>query len=201
MKRSANDGATNTVVRRCNNGTMSSPLPGGARVVFRVPRMALLAVGMLALGVSAPALAWPIAFSWLWILPLLALYLVLRLRTVVSPEDLRTRTVLSSRTIEWSHVRGIRFPRRPGARGFSRRWGRAVLDDDTEAQLPMVTVDRLSLLAIASGGRVPNPVTTAPSESDESQPDESIDATDADADEIEQTSVAGTSAPSHSSSS
>lgn len=173
---------------------MSSPLPGGARVVFRVPRMALIAVGMLALGVSAPALAWPAAFAWLWILPPLALYWVLRLRTVVSPEGLRTRTLVGSRTIDWAEVRGIRFPRRTGDRGFSRRWGRAVLDDDTEAVLPMVTVDRIALLSIASGGRVPNPVATAPVDSD-------TDDVDTDAEAVETIAATGTAAPSNSASS
>lgn len=150
---------------------MSSPLSGGARVVFRVPRMALIAVGMLALGVSAPALAWPTAFAWLWVLPPIALLWVLRVRTVVSPEGIAIRTLLSSRSIEWSRVRGIRFPRRSYDRGaFSRRWGRAVLDDDTEVRLPVVTVDRLPLLAIASGGRVPNPAAAAPVQPDGDEP-------------------------------
>lgn len=179
---------------------MSSPQSGGARVTFRVPRMALLAIGMLALGVSAPALAWPAAFAWLWVIPPLALYWILRVRTVVSPDGLSTRTLLSSRSIDWSQVRGIRFPRRAHDRSaFSRRWGRAVLDDDTEALLPMVTVDRLSLLAFASGGRVPNPVATARIDPDTVDPD----TVDPDADEVHTTSATGTEtpAPSRSSSS
>lgn len=125
--------------------------------------MALIAVALLALGVSAPALAMPMALGWLWVLPVVAGYLVLRVRTVVSPRGLDVRNVVSSQSIDWADVRGIRFPRRGSDRGdFSRRWGRAVLADDREVVLPMVTVDRLSLLSLASGGRVPDPVATTP---------------------------------------
>ncbi|MGU3434206.1 PH domain-containing protein [Actinomycetes bacterium M1A6_2h] len=129
--------------------------------VIRVQPLALAVVALCLFGASFPALGWPLGFGWLLILPIVAGYWVLRVRTTVTPDGLRTRSMFSSRTVPWSEVSGLRFP--------TRRWARAALTDGTEVVLPVVTIDDLPRVAAASGGHVPDPTPPEDDETDETE--------------------------------
>ena len=68
-----------------------------------------MACAFLLFAVSFPIFGWPVAFSWLLILPIIAVYLVARLRTTVSPDGLEVRSTFSKRTLAWDDVKGFRF--------------------------------------------------------------------------------------------
>ncbi|BBY56876.1 hypothetical protein MSAR_00120 [Mycolicibacterium sarraceniae] len=74
---------------------------------------------------------------------------IVRFRTVADRDTVTARTLLSSRTVRWDEVDGLRFER--------SAWARAQLRDGSQMLLPAVTFALLPLLAEASGGRVPNP--------------------------------------------
>jgi len=103
---------------------------------------------MLLFGVIFPIGGAPAALSWLLLLPVLALAWVLRSQTTITATDLRTRGLLSSRSVAWTQVKGVRFPK--------YRAARAVLLDGSELRLPAVGFDRLRELAAHSGGRIPD---------------------------------------------
>ena len=89
-----------------------------------------------------------------WGLPLLTIPVLLsaaivRLRTVADENTVTARKLLSSRTMPWSQVEGLKFTR--------GRWARACLPDKSDVQLPAVTFATLPMLTAASGGQVPNP--------------------------------------------
>jgi hypothetical protein len=111
---------------------------------------------MLLFGVLFPFGGWPEGLWWLFGLPILALAWVLRTQTTVDEAGLRLRSLTRSRSLDWTQVRGVRFPKR----GFAR----AVLVDESELTLPAVGFDRLPELAAHSGGRIPDLYTTPPAE-------------------------------------
>ena len=131
----------------------SSHTPAPSPQVIRLPRLALVGVGMLLFGVSFAAASWPLALGWLFALPVVAAVWVLRVRTVVSTDGLAMRRFVGSDFVSWDNVRGIHFP--------DRRWARVVLEDDSEKSLPLVRFDRLPQLAAASGGRITDPYAAA----------------------------------------
>ncbi len=118
-------------------------------VVIRMSPMAHFASGFLALGLLVMITMFPTWGAVCMVLPILASAAIVRLRTVADRETVTARTLLSSRTVGWDEVDGLRFE------GTS--WARAHLKDGTELMLPAVTFAMLPLLAAASGGRVPNP--------------------------------------------
>jgi hypothetical protein len=117
--------------------------------VIRITRLSLLGVFMLLFGTMFPISGWPAGLWWLLALPLIALAWVLRTQTTLDTTEVRTRSLLGSRTVKWEQIKGVRFPRR----GFAR----AVLADDSEIPLPAVSFDRLAELAAYSGGRIDDP--------------------------------------------
>ncbi|MCZ4546266.1 hypothetical protein BS618_20455 [Rhodococcus erythropolis] len=131
----------------------SSHTPKPLRHVIRISQLAYMACAFLLFAVSFPIFGWPVAFSWLLILPIIAVYLVARLRTTVSPDGLEVRSTFSKRTLAWDDVKGFRFPK--------RSWARAELTDGTEVTLPAVSFVRLPEIAIASGGRITDPYASA----------------------------------------
>ena len=118
-------------------------------VVIRMSPMAHFASGFLALGLLVMITMFPTWGAVCMVLPILASAAVVRLRTVADHDTVTARTLLSSRTVGWDEVEGLRFER--------TSWARAHLKDGTELMLPAVTFAMLPLLAAASGGRVPNP--------------------------------------------
>jgi Bacterial PH domain len=149
----AGTGADNTAGTGAHNPATSGPddaaaLPG-RRYVIRIQKLAYLAVLMLFISVSFPVIGWPAAFGWLLVLPIGVAVWVVRSRTVITSETLELRSMFGSRSVAWTDVDGVRFPK--------RGWARAHLNDGTEVTLPAVGFDRLRELAAASGGRVPDP--------------------------------------------
>ena len=121
----------------------------GATVVVRIPQMAHVA--------SAFILLWLVllipAFGP-WGLPLLAIPVLLslaieRLRTTADADSVTARYLLSTRTLPWTQVEGLKFTR--------GRWARACKPDMSEMRLPAVTFSTLPQLTAASEGKVPNP--------------------------------------------
>ncbi len=117
--------------------------------MIRISRLTYLGIVLVFAAAMAPAMAAPRLFAWLPLVPLLGAVWIARCRTTVTADALLTRSLRENRRIEWTAVRGIRFPK--------YGWARADLTDDTEATLPAVSFDRLRDLADASGGRIPNP--------------------------------------------
>jgi hypothetical protein len=118
-------------------------------VVIRISPMAHFASGFLALGLLVMITIFPAWGAVFMVLPVLASVAIVRLRTVADRDTVTARTLLSSRTVSWDEVDGLRFDR--------SSWARAHLRDSSDMMLPAVTFALLPLLADASGGRVPNP--------------------------------------------
>jgi hypothetical protein len=118
-------------------------------VIFRVPTTGLLPVGLLALcETPVVATAGP-AFTLLYLVPIGLAAWILRTRTVVDSEQLRTRSLVGTRTLAWADIRSLKLPR--------RGWVNAVLAGDELAPLPGVRTRHLPMLAALSGGRLADP--------------------------------------------
>lgn len=120
-----------------------------AATVIRIPRMAHFASAFILLWL---VLLMPAFGPWglpLLVIPVLISAAIERLRTVADGETVTARKLLSSRTMPWSQVEGLKFTR--------GRWARACLPDKSDVQLPAVTFSTLPMLTAASGGQVPNP--------------------------------------------
>ncbi|MGL4305071.1 MAG: PH domain-containing protein [Mycobacteriaceae bacterium] len=128
---------------------LNNPNSQFSPTVLRFSPLNHLAVGLLTLCILVPVLNNPLWFGWMLIIPAFASLYIARTATIISPESLRIRSVLSSRTLQWEAIAGIRFPQ--------HRWGRLRLKDQTEVRLPTVTFATLPTLATASGGRITDP--------------------------------------------
>lgn len=111
--------------------------------------MAHLAVGFLALGMLALVLAGPAWVALLLVIPVILSVLIVRCRTVADRDTVTARSLLSSETVAWDDIDGLRFGR--------SSWAAAHLADGRQLRLPAVTFATLPLLTEASQGRVPNP--------------------------------------------
>jgi hypothetical protein len=111
--------------------------------------MAHFAVGFLALGMLALVLAGPSWFALLLIIPIALSVAIIRYRTVADRDTVTARTLLTSQTVSWDDIAGLRFGK--------ASWAYAQLKNDGELRLPAVTFSTLPLLTEASDGRVPNP--------------------------------------------
>jgi hypothetical protein len=119
------------------------------RVVIRISPMAHLAVGFFTLGLLALVLAWPTWLAPLLVIPVILSAMVVRYRTVADRDTVTARSLVSSETISWDDIDGLRFGK--------GSWAYAQRRDGGELRLPAVTFATLPLLTDASGGRVPNP--------------------------------------------
>jgi|GEM_PF-531444 hypothetical protein len=119
------------------------------KTVIRISPMAQFAPALVALSVVVFI---PVLGNWaltLLIFPALVAVAIARLRTVADPETVTARGLLSSRTLPWSDIEGLKFTR--------GGWARACRADGDEVLLPAVTFATLPRLTAASDGRVPNP--------------------------------------------
>jgi len=82
-------------------------------------------------------------------IPVLLSFAIERLRTTADNDSVTARYLLSTRTLPWTQVEGLKFTR--------GRWARACRPDLSEMRLPAVTFSTLPQLTAASGGKVPNP--------------------------------------------
>ena len=129
--------------------TSQSPSAPPKPVVIRLSPMAHFAVGFLALGMLALVLSWPAWAAPVLVIPVILSACIIRLRTVADRDTVTARRLLSSETVRWEDIEGLRFGR--------ASWARAQLKDGRELLLPAVTFATLPLLTAASAGRVPNP--------------------------------------------
>jgi hypothetical protein len=117
----------------------------------RIPRVNLFAVLVAAICTLPLAFASP----WLavvWLLPLAGLLHVLRTGVDADSDGVTARTMLRSRRLSWDDIAGLRIRRARIA---------AVLRNGTAVRLPVLRPRHLSLLASASGGRLPDPTAGA----------------------------------------
>jgi hypothetical protein len=121
----------------------------GKPVVVKIPPTAHLAVGFFTLALLTMVLAQPIWSAPLLVIPVIASVAIARYRTVADHDTLTARTLLSSRTVPWSDVDGLRFDK--------NSWALARRKDGSEFRLPAVTFATLPVLTAATDGRVPNP--------------------------------------------
>ena len=136
------------VLRRCNDAGMA-PGSDSTATVIRISPMAHIASAFILLWL---VLLMPAFGPWglpLLTIPVLLSAAIVRLRTVADENTVTARKLLSSRTMPWSQVEGLKFTR--------GRWARACLPDKSDVQLPAVTFATLPMLTAASGGQVPNP--------------------------------------------
>jgi hypothetical protein len=127
---------------------MTAPA-GPAQAVIRISPMAHFAPAFLALAILTlmPALgSWSLA---LLAIPVAISVAIVRLRTTADADGVTARGLLSSRTLPWGEVGGLRFNR--------GGWAQACCGGGRELTLPAVTFATLPRLAAASGGKVPNP--------------------------------------------
>ena len=120
-----------------------------AATVIRISPMAHIASAFILLWL---VLLMPAFGPWglpLLVIPVLLSAAIVRLRTVADENAVTAHKLLSSRTMPWSQVEGLKFTR--------GRWARACLPDKSDVQLPAVTFSTLPMLTAASGGQVPNP--------------------------------------------
>ncbi len=122
---------------------------GSQATVIRLSPMAHIASAFILLWLI---LLMPAFGRWglpLLLIPVLLSAAIARLRTEADADNVTAYRLLSSRTLPWSQIEGLKFTR--------GRWARACLPDKSDVQLPAVTFATLPQLTAASGGQVPNP--------------------------------------------
>ncbi|MDN5914184.1 MAG: PH domain-containing protein [Pseudonocardia sp.] len=118
------------------------------RLVFRHSALGILAAVLFL--ICALPLMLSVPFFWLVVLvPIGFVVWLVRVRTTVDGDTVTARTVTGSRSVAWDDIASLRLGKRSGLM--------AVLGDDTALPLPAVHLRDLPALAIASGGRVPDP--------------------------------------------
>ena len=121
----------------------------GATVVVRISQMAHIASAFILLWL---VLMMPAFGPWgllLLAIPVVVSVAIERLRTTADADNVTARYLMSTRTLPWTQVEGLKFTR--------GRWARACRPDLSEMRLPAVTFSTLPQLTAASGGKVPNP--------------------------------------------
>lgn len=111
--------------------------------------MAHLAVAFFTFGLLTLVLARPSWFGLLLVIPVLVSAAIIRYRTTADRDNLTVRELVSSRTVAWKDVEGLRFD--------GGRWATAHLKDGSYLRLPAVTFSTLPELTAATDGQVPNP--------------------------------------------
>ena len=110
--------------------------------------MAHIAVGFFTLTLLIFVSTWPWSTPIL-LIPVLLSALIVRWRTIADRDTVTARSLLSSTTVKWEDISGLKFEK--------SAWARAQLRGGQELRLPAVTFATLPVLTAASGGRVPNP--------------------------------------------
>lgn len=114
-----------------------------------------MVVAPVALALFAIPFAFGAPFFWLvYLVPLGLLWWIVRTRTAVDAQAVTVRRMFGSRRVPWSSISSLRLL--PGTRSRGARV-RVVLTSGGELPLPAVHIRDLSMLAAASGGRLPDP--------------------------------------------
>ena len=111
--------------------------------------MAHFASGFLALALLTVVPAFGTAGLVVLVVPALVSVAIERLRTIADQDTVTARGLLSSQTMPWSQIEGLKFTR--------GGWARACRADAGDVLLPAVTFATRPVLTAASGGKVPNP--------------------------------------------
>ena len=130
-----------------------SAAPPSGPFTFRVSQLALFVVITLTICVT------PLAISKLWLLELYLIPVLLwrwirRIATTVDDEGITATGIFRSRRVAWDEVTALRLRTRSRVS--------VVCSSGPELSLPAVHVRDLPLLAVCSGGRIPDP--TAPAD-------------------------------------
>ncbi len=115
------------------------------RAVFRLPRSAYLPVLFLGLGVTV--LVSSLAWTTVYLVPLLAAFFVARRATIVDARQITVRAMFGRESIPWNRVRGLLISERGHVS--------VALDDQSAVLLPYVRVRHLPVLSQVSGNLVP----------------------------------------------
>jgi hypothetical protein len=121
--------------------------PEDTELRVRIPRINLFAVAVAAVCTIPLAFASP----WLaavWLLPILGGAYVLRAGVDADTAGLTVHRLLGTRTLAWDDIAGLRIRRARVS---------AVRRDGSAVRLPVLRPRHLSVLAAASGGRLPDP--------------------------------------------
>lgn len=133
-----------------------------SRLVFRIPATAVL--GALLFAITATPFAWAAPGLYvIYVVPVVAIAWVLRVRTTADGEKLVARTLFGRHVLPWSDVRALRVS--------ERSWVRAVDEAGKELPLPNVRTRHLPALSLISGGRLDDP-TEAPVPQQDGEPAE-----------------------------
>lgn len=128
-----------------------------SRLVFRIPATAVL--GALLFAVTATPFAWAAPGLFVvYVVPIVAIVWVLRVRTTADRDKLVARTLFGRQVLSWSDVRAFKVS--------EKSWVRAVDEGGKELPLPNVRTRHLPALSLISGGRLDDP-TEAPAEQEE----------------------------------
>jgi hypothetical protein len=133
------------------------------RLVFRIPSTAVL--GALLFAITATPFAWAAPGLYvIYVIPLVAIVWVLRVRTTADRERIVARTLFGKHVLAWSDLRGFKVS--------ERSWVRAVVEDGKELPLPTVRTRHLPALSLISGGRLDDPTEAPVSEEETEEPRE-----------------------------
>jgi hypothetical protein len=119
-----------------------------SRLVFRIPATAVLGALLFIVTATPFAAAAPGLFL-VYLVPVVAIVAVLRLRTTATEDGLVARTMFTRHELAWGDIRALRVS--------ERSWVRAVLTSGREQPLPTVRTRHLPALAMISGGRLDDP--------------------------------------------
>ena len=116
--------------------------------MFRNSPLAVLAAIAFMVCFTPVALTVP-GMTVLYLIPIAMVFWVLRLRTTVDADTIAARGTLRTQRVDWADVTALRLRTRSRIS--------AVLNSGTELPLPAVHVRDLPVLAMMSGGRLPDP--------------------------------------------
>ncbi|SFE50456.1 PH domain-containing protein [Actinopolyspora alba] len=119
-----------------------------SRLVFRITRVGLLVILVVAFCISPIAASLP-PLSVLYLIPLGLIVWLVRTRTVVDESGITARTLTGRTRMDWSDIRALRLD--------ERHWVRAVTTSDREVRLPAIRVRDVPRLAVMSRGRIQDP--------------------------------------------
>ena len=133
--------------------------------MFKIPSTAVL--GALLFAITATPFAWAAPGLYaIYVIPVVAIVWILRVRTTADGERLVARTLFGRRVLPWSDVRALKVS--------ERSWVRAVDEAGKELPLPNVRTRHLPALSLISGGRLDDPTEApAPSDADAEETEES----------------------------
>ncbi|GAB3552198.1 hypothetical protein J2S53_000159 [Actinopolyspora lacussalsi] len=118
------------------------------RLVFRITRVSLLVILVVAFCISPMAASLP-PLSVLYLIPLGLIVWLVRTRTVVDESGITARSLTGTTRMDWSDIRALRLD--------ERHWVRAVTTSDREVRLPAIRVRDVPRLAVMSRGRIQDP--------------------------------------------